>query len=444
MNQSQKPFTLFFILWTGQLLSRIGSGISAFALGIYLFQQTGSTTTYSFFLVCAFLPSVLLVPVGGVIADRKDRKLMMVVGDLNSSFGILFIIVMFLLYPDKQWPIYLGIAMSSMGVALHSPAFKASVTDLLDEKAYLKASGLIQLAEASRYLVSPVIAGFLLTQFSLPLVLVIDLMTFVVGAMTVILIRNMTIQHCYAGKKEGFWKDFIDGIRYIVGNDIVLHLLYLTTVVTFLTGLLQALLVPIVLSFTDTATLGTVQSIAASGMLISSLYIGMLSKSDNQYMVLSWSLGAAGLFYLLIGTSTNTLLFTATAFCFFLTLPFVNTSLEVLFRQNIVNKMQGRIWSLISLISQIGMLVALSIAGVLVDHVFNPLLTDDGHLAETVGSIIGTGTARGSGFMVILSGFFLLLYSLFIAKRGRDSKGKIDLLSNAGQVILSGNQENFL
>ena len=169
MNQSQKSFSLFLIIWTGQLLSRIGSGISAFALGIYLFQQTGSTSAYSFLLLCAFLPSVLLAPVGGVIADRKDRKLMMVVGDLGSSFGILFIIVMFMLSPDKQWPIYLGVAMSSLCVALHSPAFKASVTDLLDEKAYSKASGLIQLAEASRYLVSPVIAGFLLTQFSLPL-----------------------------------------------------------------------------------------------------------------------------------------------------------------------------------------------------------------------------------------------------------------------------------
>ncbi len=443
MIQSQKTFSLFLIIWTGQLLSRVGSGISAFALGIYLFQQTGSTSTYSSFLLCAFLPSVVLAPIGGVIADRKDRKLMMVLGDLGSSFGILFIIVMFLLYPYKQWPIFLGIAMCSLCVALHSPAFKASVTDLLDEKAYSKASGLIQLAEASRYLLSPVIAGLLLTRFSLPVVLLIDLMTFVVGAMTVILIKNMTIQHCHEGQKESFRKDFIDGIRYIVRNEIVCHLLYFTTVVTFFTGILQVLFTPIVLSFTDTAMLGTIQSIAASGMLVSSLFIGMLSKSDHHGKILSWSLGAAGLFYLLIGTCTNTLLFTATAFCFFLTLPFVNTSLEVLFRQNIANEMQGRIWSLISLISQIGMLVALSSAGVLADNLFNPLLTDTGRLADTVGSTIGTGSARGSGLMVIISGFSLVLSSLFTAKRGWYSKGKIDLSSNAGQSMLSEKFENM-
>jgi hypothetical protein len=169
----------------------------------------------------------------------------------------------------------------------------------------------------------------------------------------------------------------------------------------------------------------------------------MLSKSEHQDKVLLWSLGAAGLFYLLIGTSTNTVLFTATAFCFFLTLPFVNTSLEVSFRQNIANEMQGRIWSLISLISQTGMLVALSIAGVLADHLFNPLLTDNGRLAKTVGSIIGTGSARGSGLMVIISGFFLVLFSLYTAKKGWDAKSKIVLSSNAKRIYKLENFENI-
>lgn len=409
MNQSQKPFSLFFILWTGQLISKIGSGVSAFAIGIYLFQQTGATSTYSLFLLCAFLPSVFFAPLGGVIADRKDRKLLMVIGDLVSSFGIFFTIVMMLFYPDQQWPFYIGIVVSSLGAGLHSPAFKASVTDLLDVKGYSKASGLIQLAEASRYLVSPIIAAVLLTRFSLPAVLAIDMMTFFFAAITVMLIRGMNKQPLYEGEKERFMKDFTDGLKCIRNNEVVFRLIYLTTIVTFLTGILQVLIVPLVLSFADPLALGTIQSIAASGMLLGSLFIGMWNTSDRQYMILSWSLRGAGFFYLLIGITTNTVWFTVTAFCFFLTLPFVNTSLEVLFRQSISNDMQGRVWSLISLVSQIGMLVALSITGVLADSLLNPLLTHDGYLAETVGEIIGTGPVRGSGLIVIVSGVFLSL-----------------------------------
>jgi len=64
MTQTHKSFSFFMVVWTGQLLSRIGNGITAFSLGVYLFQKTGSTTTYSMLLLCAFLPSVLLTPVG--------------------------------------------------------------------------------------------------------------------------------------------------------------------------------------------------------------------------------------------------------------------------------------------------------------------------------------------------------------------------------------------
>jgi len=424
MNAAPKSFSLFLLLWAGQLLSRIGSGVSAFTLGIYLFQQSRSTSIYAFLLLCAFLPSVLLAPLGGILADRKDRKLLMIVGDLGSASGVLFIIVMFLLFPDNHWPVYAGVAVSSLFVALHSPAFKASVSDILDEQAYSKASGLLQLAEASRYVVSPIIAGYLFTQFSLTGALVIDLTTFVVAALTVISIKNETVQQAPKDRQEDILEDFIDGLRSIVREKILSHLLCLTTIVTFLTGILQVLFVPLLLALTDAATLGTVQTISASGMLVSSLCIATISKSDSQDRILPLSLGAAGLFYILIGTSTNHLLFAAAAFCFFFTLPFVNTSLEVQFRLHIVPEMQGRIWSLISLISQVGMLVALSITGLLADHVFNPFLTDHSHLAETVGTIIGTGPARGSGLMVIISGFALVLCSLFTANRSRKFHGR--------------------
>lgn len=417
MNQTQNPFNLFYILWTGQLLSRVGSGISVFAIGIYLFQQTGSTSTYSLFLLSAFLPSVLLAPIGGVLADRKDRKLMMVVGDICSSIGIFFTIVMLLLYPDQHWPLYIGIGISSLGVGFHSPAFKASVTDLIDTQIYSKASGLIQLAEASRYLVSPIIAGFLLTRFSLSTVLAIDLLTFFVAALTVLLVRNMTIQSVYKDKKEKIIKDFTNGLTYIGTNNTVRQLLYVTTVVTFLTGVLQVLMVPLVLSFTDPQTLGVIQSVAASGMIVGSLFIGVWSKAGNQYTILTWSLMGAGVFYLLIGMSTDSALFMMTAFCFFLTLPFVNTSLEVLFRQNITSEMQGRTWALISLISQAGLLVALATTGMLADRLFNPLLTRDGYLAEIIGQIVGVGPARGSGLMAMISGCSLVILSVCIREK---------------------------
>lgn len=419
MEPSRKSFSLFLVVWAGQLLSKIGSGVSAFALGVYLLQTTGATSAYSFLLMAAFLPSVLLAPVGGVIADRKDRRLMMATGDLGSALGMGFILVMLLLAPDACWPIYLGAAVSSLFAALQSPAFKATVTDILDEETYAKGSGLIQLAEASQYLLGPILAAVLLSRFSLPVVLGLDMATFAVAALLVLAIRGRVVGKGGKRLPGNFRKDFADGVRYIADNQKVLHLLHIAAAATFLVGILQSVFVPMALSVSDSGTLGAVQSISASGMLIGGLLIGMSSKTGKQGRVLSVSLVTAGFFYILIGASPNAALITCAAFCFFFTLPFVNASLEVLFRQNIDNGMQGRAWSLISLITQTGMVMAFGIAGLLADHLFNPLLTDAGRLSDTVGRLMGTGPSRGSGLMVMVCGLLLLLYALVSAPGGR-------------------------
>ncbi len=124
---------------------------------------------------------------------------------------------------------------------------------------------------------------------------------------------------------------------------------------------------------------------------------------------MSVSLAFTGLFYALFGTSTNILFITIAGFLFFTTLPFVNTSLDVLIRKNVDNEVQARVWSIVSLVSQLGMVIAFAMAGFLADKVFNPLLMPDGPLASTAGKLIGTGTGRGIGLMFILSGMLILL-----------------------------------
>ncbi len=415
MSARHRSFSVFLTIWGGQLLSKIGSGISAFALGVYLFRATGSTTAYSLLLLSAFLPSVLLAPIGGVFADRYSRKRMMVIGDLGSGLGILFVAVMVRLYPHTYWPLYLGLAASSTFAALHSPAFKALVTDLLTEEEYAKAGGLVQLAEASRYLISPVIAAFLMTSLSLPFVLVFDIATFLLAAGSATLIRKSSVRTRDNPGTARFQRDLAAGLHYLVSNATVMQLLRMTMVVTFLTGVLQALFVPIVLSLSDAGILGKVQSIAASGMVIGSLLIGTLCHSGQSRKILCRALVAAGVFYFLIGAFTNITAITCAAFCLFFSLPFVNTSLEVMFRQNIAPAMQGRVWSLISLFSQVGLLTALGLAGILADQLFNPLLKSTGPLAGTLGQIFGTGSTRGTALMAAVFGLLFVCFALSVA-----------------------------
>src|SRR6056297_2239993 len=131
-----KTFGPFMILWAGQLMSGLGNGMTAFALGVYVFRQTRSASSFALIALCLYLPSILLRPLGGVLADRFDRRLMIVLGELGSASGVIFVLASLLagsaglgssagivgsvglVGPSAFWKLYLGITVSSAFVAL--------------------------------------------------------------------------------------------------------------------------------------------------------------------------------------------------------------------------------------------------------------------------------------------------------------------------------------
>lgn len=173
-----KSFKKFLLLWSGQLVSTIGNGLTSFGLGIYVFQQTGKASAMALVTLLAFMPSLFLSAFAGVLADRYDRRLLMILGDSLSAIGLVFILVCLLRGEAQLWQICVGVAMSSVFSSLLDPAYKATVTDLLTEEQYTQASGLVQLAGSAKFLISPILAGFLLTIADIKLLLVIDICTF--------------------------------------------------------------------------------------------------------------------------------------------------------------------------------------------------------------------------------------------------------------------------
>lgn len=417
MQDKNKSFLSFIIIWIGQFLSSIGNGLTAFVLGIFIYQRTGSASSYSLIILAAFLPSLLLKPIGGAICDKFDRRLMMIIGDLGSALSLIFIVLMMYGGNTDLWIIFCGVISSSLFTALQNPAYKASVTDLITQDSFTKASGLMQLSESAKFILSPVIAGFLMNSMDIMNVLIIDILTYIIAVLSVLQVkRTLTVMKSDSDQLH-FIKDLNNGFRYLFSQKSLLGLLLITSLITFFIGFLQALLGPMILVFADSETLGMITSISATGMIISSLLIGTLTMSDQKIPILSLSLFLAGIFYSLLGISTSTILIIFSGFLFFMALPFVNTSLDVLLRRNVSNDMQGRVWSIVSFISQFGMLIAFSSAGFIADRIFNPLFTTNGLLAgSSIGQIIGVGAGRGIGFMFLISGLFISIIAILISR----------------------------
>lgn len=411
-----QSFGKFLIVWFGQLISTIGIGLTAFSLGVYAFEQTSTATAVALITLFTFLPNIVLRPIGGVLADRYDRRTMMIIGDLGSATGLLLILTMIITGNIEVWHIYVGVAFSSVFSAIQSPAYKASATDLLAKEQFSKGSGLLQLAESSKFLLSPIIAGILLTITSIEVILIINMFTFLIAILAVLVIRRSTKVDRDAREEKPWFTDLIEGWLEVTTNKGVLLLVIIISMVTFYLGFLETLIGPMILSFSDAKTLGMFQSISAIGMLISSLCIGIFTMTKKYASVLVIGLVMSGISFSLIGVSTNLYFMIFAGFLFLASLPFVNMSADVLVRNNIANDKQGRVWGIIGILSQLGFIVSYSLAGFLADRVFNPMLVEGGALSTTLGSVIGVGPGRGIALLFMIGGVFVVIMGVITSR----------------------------
>jgi len=405
------------VIWIGELISSVGSGMTAFAVSIYVYRLTGSVTLVSFVALLAFLPTILLSPFGGVLADRYDRRLMMIFGDSFSVIGLIFIFIAVQTGNGGVLPIFIGVTISSVFVSLLEPAYRATVTDLLSEEEYARASGLVQIAANSKYLISPFIAGLILSVSDIRAILIIDMSTFFVTVFTISSVRRSIPTRKINNGKLNFLRELKEGVRSITSNKGVSSLVVLMAFMCFFIGFLQTLMTPMILSFADAKTLGIMESVSAMGMLIGSVIIGILNIKKNYSRILMISLIVAGIFMALTGMTTSIWLIVVFCMLFFTALPFVNTCVDVLVRTRIPNDVQGRAWGMISILTQIGFIIAYGVCGLLADNVFEPMLTKNGVLAGSVGRIIGTGEGRGIGLMLIIAGIVMVAFAFIFGFR---------------------------
>lgn len=384
-------FGKFFFLWSGELISAIGGGLTSFGLGVYVFNETGSATNMAIVTLLAFLPTLLLSAPAGVLADRYDRRLLMMLGDGLSALGVIYILICMMTGGASLVQICIGVFISSVFSSLIEPAYRATVTDLLSEEEYSKASGMVSIAGSARYLASPLIAGLLLAVSDIKLLLIIDICTFFFTVICTGIVKR-GLQTKANENTAGFKESFIEGYAAIKEKRGVMMLIVISSIITLFMGAIQLLSEPLILDFTDSTALGIGETVCALGMLVSSIFLGIFGIKKNYVKCLCASLCMAGLFMVGFSLVENMIVISSFGFMFFFMLPFANSCLDYLVRTNIAAEKQGRAWGLIGFISQIGYVIAYGGFGI---------------LSDGIAKWIGIGVGRGCAVVIAVSGVML-------------------------------------
>ena len=408
------------LLVLGSFINSLGTGLTAFGLAVVILRAYGTASSVAAVQMSAFAPIVLLAPLAGVLADRYDRRLMMMIGDAGSILG-LGVILMTLSSPRPSlgW-ICAGAVISSCLAALTEPALRASVTDLVTEEDYVRSSGLLQLASAAKYLLAPAVAGFLMPLVGPRGLLLLDASTCLVTVACTLTVRRALAaeepQHATPRQYEDH--NVMAGWLAIASHPALRTLVVLMTLATLAIGVVQVLLKPILLPTVSTTEMGVVETVAATGMLVGAALVTAW-KSAQPTTLLASGLAGTGAAMALLPMGPGAWWVAACGFLIFACLPLSQAGAEVLVRTRVDNAQQARTWGTISLVTQMGYLAAYLCSGVLVDRVLQPLVEPGQSLSTSLGAVVGTGPGRGAALLVGLMGMVLALVALAVRLQRR-------------------------
>ena len=401
----------FLILWFGQIVSIFGSSLASFAVGVWIYEQTGSATLFALAAFFAVLPGVVLSPIAGVLADRWDRRKLMLFADLGASLGTLAMLG--LLWTDRleAWTVYLAILWITTFDAFQRPAFLSSPPLLVAKEKLGQASGLVEMGPALSRALAPLTAGALLVSVGLEAVLWIDFATFFVAAASLLIVRipRLAKQRPPGAEEPDFLREAAAGWRFIQERRGLLHFLFLMAGFQVVFGMVLVLTGPMVLGYGTPMTLGVIQSASGLGMLLGGGVMSLWGGPKRKVPAVLVFLMIQGFTISLLGLRPDTLLISLGIFGMLFCFPLASGISRVLWQIKVPPELQGRVFSFRMAVTMSMTPIAYLAAGPLADYVFNPLMMPEGALADRLGPILGTGEGRGIGLLLVILGVMTVL-----------------------------------
>lgn len=344
----------FFILWSTQSLSQLGSAMTGFALTLWLYQKTGSALQTALLSICSYAPYVLMSIFAGALSDRWDKKKVMLVCDMFAACSTVVVLIM--LKADLLRPIHMYIlnAVNGLMNTIQSPASDVAMTLITPKEEYQKTSGLRSLSNSLVTILHPMLATALYAVGGMDLVIFVDLSTFAFAFL--VLLFFIKLPHIYdvannqdgAAKNESILEASKAELKYLKENPMILHLILFLSGVNLVASAFDAALPAFILPRENggDAVLGIVTSCAGIATLFGSLLVTILPKPKNRIRVIIYTM----LFSLTIENFLLAFTRTPVLWCVgqllgWSVVPIMGANLDVILRTTIPVSMQGRVYS---------------------------------------------------------------------------------------------------
>jgi MFS family permease len=400
----------FYLLAIGQLVALVGAALSSFALGFWAFQDSGRTSDYALVVMLALVPTALLSPLGGAVADRFDRRKVMLVAHLVSAQTMVALVLLLVTDALALWNVSLIVGLTSVATAFHQPAYLAAIAQLVPKPYLPQANALAQMGVSVSQLVAPLAGGTLIALLGLGPVVAINVVTFTIGMATLLAVRLP--DRMFRRLEEPFRSSITGGWRFIVRRRPLLIMIGYFMVVNFFTAIMWVSIAPMVLPLAGAAALGVVTAVGWAGAVLGGLAIVPWGGTRRRTIGMVGFVVGSGLGMVLMGVQASLAVIAIGLGVRLASMAVVNAHWLALIQVKVGHELQGRVLAtnmmLVLVMQPLGFLAA----GPLADNVLGPLVSDGGALAGTVGQVIGVGPGRGMALLVVCSGLLLTAWGV--------------------------------
>jgi MFS transporter, DHA3 family, macrolide efflux protein len=403
----------FLTVWVGQATSLIGSSLTGFGAGLWVFQRTGSATLLSLLFLATTLPGIVLGPVAGGIVDRYDRRVLMLGADVVAALTTVVALALYSTGTLSHWHLMAAVAIASCAGAVQEPAYAAALPHLVPKAQLGRANGLIQTASAIGMLVAAPLAGVILAFGGLGAVLLVDLATFAVAATTVAVVRfPSSATPVRTATPVPLAVAMRDGWRYLRERPGLLGLTFTGTALNFALGFVNVLLIPLLLGFTSEAVAGQVVGVGGAGMLAGGLVLSAWGGPRRRVLGMTTAVAVLGLGTVVAGLRPSVWVVGAGLFVAMFAVPIASGTSAALMQAKIDPDVMGRVFAFRRTMITAAMPLSTIAAGPLADRVMEPLLAPGGGLAASAGAIVGVGAGRGIGLLFVCCGLAIVAAAL--------------------------------
>ena len=404
---------LFYFVLFGQSISLLGSSLTGFALGVWVYQTSESVMDFTTILVASTLPGIVLGPFIGSWIDRLDRKSLLVGAQGGSAAVIVILTALFHFDMLGFWHIIVLVAFASLFATVLQVGFSSTVTLIVPTDDLSKANAALGLVLGVVQLSGPFLAGKALDTIGISTILLIDIASFLFGLITLLVVSVPNLPKKVSQVRTSVWEEVKEGYYFLKSKPGVLGGLYLFTLILFNVSAVQALITPLVLSYASPSEAGLIMSVAGAGVLVGGgIMMAWRGPERRMFGILGAALAIAAILVLL-PIFTNLVWIGFWAFMIMVLAPVATVCSQTLWQRKVPVHFHGRAFSLRNTIMKAAQPLGYLSAGFLYQSVFGPLMEEGALLAEVFGPIWEVGEGRGIALLIslfgVLSIFMVLL-----------------------------------